>query len=130
MALASATHPRRPMFRRILVADDEPHILRLIQLNLERAGIEVVTARDGVEALEKLYSQDIDLVILDVMMPRKDGFEVLKEIRKDPQFESLFVIMLTAKDQDYAMFEAYHFGADMYLTKPFNPLEILQSLGF
>jgi two-component system alkaline phosphatase synthesis response regulator PhoP/two-component system response regulator VicR len=110
---------------KILVCDDERHIVRLIQVNLERQGWQVVTAYDGKEGLEKIKSERPDLVVLDVMMPYMDGFEVLKTLRREPQFESLPVIMLTAKAQDKDVFEGYHYGADMYLTKPFNPMELV-----
>lgn len=110
---------------KILVCDDERHIVRLIQVNLERQGWTVVTAYDGKEGLEKVKSEKPDLLVLDVMMPYMDGFEVLKSIRKDPEMEKLPVIMLTAKAQDKDVFEGYHYGADMYLTKPFNPRELV-----
>lgn len=110
---------------RILVCDDERHIVRLIQVNLERQGYQVITAFDGKEGLEKVKSEKPDLCVLDVMMPYMDGFEVLKNIRRDPETENLPVIMLTAKAQDKDVFEGYHYGADMYLTKPFNPMELV-----
>lgn len=110
---------------KILVCDDERHIVRLIQVNLERQGYQVTTAFDGKEGLEKIRSEKPDLVVLDVMMPYMDGFEVLKTIRREPETESLPVIMLTAKAQDKDVFEGYHYGADMYLTKPFNPMELV-----
>ena len=110
---------------KILVCDDERHIVRLIQVNLERQGFQVVTAYDGKEGLEKVKSEKPNMVVLDVMMPYMDGFEVLKTLRRDPATESLPVIMLTAKAQDKDVFEGYHYGADMYLTKPFNPMELV-----
>jgi len=110
---------------KILVCDDERHIVRLIQVNLERQGYQVTTAFDGKEGLEKIRAEKPDLVVLDVMMPYMDGFEVLKTIRREPETESLPVIMLTAKAQDKDVFEGYHYGADMYLTKPFNPMELV-----
>lgn len=110
---------------KILVCDDERHIVRLIQVNLERQGWEVVTAFDGKEGLEKIKSEKPNLVVLDVMMPYMDGFEVLKSLRREPDTEALPVIMLTAKAQDKDVFEGYHYGADMYLTKPFNPMELV-----
>ncbi len=110
---------------KILVCDDERHIVRLIQVNLERQGYQVITAYDGKEGLEKVKSEKPDLCVLDVMMPYMDGFEVLKNIRRDPETENLPVIMLTAKAQDKDVFEGYHYGADMYLTKPFNPMELV-----
>jgi two-component system alkaline phosphatase synthesis response regulator PhoP len=113
------------MALKILVCDDERHIVRLIQVNLERQGYTVVTAFDGKEGLEKIRAEKPNLVVLDVMMPYMDGFEVLKNIRKEPETESLPVIMLTAKAQDKDVFEGYHYGADMYLTKPFNPMELV-----
>jgi two-component system alkaline phosphatase synthesis response regulator PhoP/two-component system response regulator VicR len=110
---------------KILVCDDERHIVRLIQVNLERHGYNVVTAYDGKEGLEKIRAEKPNLVVLDVMMPYMDGFEVLKTLRREPEFEALPVIMLTAKAQDKDVFEGYHYGADMYLTKPFNPAELM-----
>ena len=113
------------MALKILVCDDERHIVRLIQVNLERQGYQVVTAYDGKEGLEKIRAEKPDLVVLDVMMPYMDGFEVLKNLRREPETEALPVIMLTAKAQDKDVFEGYHYGADMYLTKPFNPIELV-----
>lgn len=110
---------------KILVCDDERHIVRLIQVNLERQGYTVVTAYDGKEGLEKIKAEQPSLVVLDVMMPYMDGFEVLKSLRREPETENLPVIMLTAKAQDKDVFEGYHYGADMYLTKPFNPMELV-----
>src|SRR3990170_559992 len=113
------------MSLKVLVCDDEMHIVRLIQVNLERQGFEVITAFDGKEGLEKVKSEKPNMVVLDVMMPYMDGFEVLKVLRRDPETETLPVIMLTAKAQDKDVFEGYHYGADMYLTKPFNPMELV-----
>lgn len=113
------------MPKKILAVDDERHIVRLVQVNLERAGFEVVTAFDGKEALEKVESENPDLVVLDVMMPYMDGFEVLKELRKNQATRSLPVIMLTAKAQDADVFRGWQSGVDCYLTKPFNPMELI-----
>lgn len=113
------------MALKVLVCDDERHIVRLIQVNLERQGFQVVTAFDGKEGLEKIRSEKPNLVVLDVMMPYMDGFEVLKALRREKDTENLPVIMLTAKAQDKDVFEGYHYGADMYLTKPFNPMELV-----
>ena len=111
--------------KRILVVDDERHIVRLVQVNLERAGYEVLTAFDGVEALEKVKTESPDMVVLDVMMPRMDGFEVLKNLQSDPGFQNIPVIMLTAKAQDADIFKGWASGVSSYLTKPFNPRELL-----
>ena len=113
------------MAKKILAVDDERHIVRLVQVNLERAGYEVVTANDGKEALEKVAAENPDLVVLDVMMPYMDGFEVLQNLRRDPSTRDIPVIMLTAKAQDADVFKGWQSGVDMYLTKPFNPMELL-----
>ncbi len=113
------------MALKIVVCDDERSIVRLIQVNLEKQGYQVVTAYDGKEGLEKIKAEKPNLVVLDVMMPYMDGFEVLKSLRRDPDFQDLPVIMLTAKAQDKDVFDGYHYGADMYLTKPFNPIELI-----
>jgi two-component system alkaline phosphatase synthesis response regulator PhoP/two-component system response regulator VicR len=85
----------------------------------------VVTAYDGKEALEKIATEKPDLVVLDVMMPYMDGFEVLQQLRKNPETRDLPVIMLTAKAQDTDVFRGYTSGVDLYLTKPFNPMELV-----
>lgn len=111
--------------KHILTVDDETNIRRLLQVNLQRAGYRVTMACDGVEALESIGLERPDLVVLDVMMPRMDGFEVLRRLRMDAATAELPVIMLTAKAQDADVFKGWQSGADCYLTKPFNPTELL-----
>jgi len=111
---------------RILAVDDEPNIVRLIQVNLERHGYTVETASNGAQALAKIKANRPDLLVSDVMMPEMDGFELLANVRRDPSLTDLPVIMLTAKAQDKDVMTGYQYGADMYLTKPFNPQELLQ----
>jgi two-component system, OmpR family, alkaline phosphatase synthesis response regulator PhoP len=111
--------------RKILVVDDERHIVRLIQVNLERAGYQVVTAFDGKEALKKVEADKPDLVVMDVMMPYMDGFEALKSLQANPATREIPVVMLTAKAQDADIFRGWSSGVSAYLTKPFNPLELL-----
>jgi two-component system alkaline phosphatase synthesis response regulator PhoP/two-component system response regulator VicR len=111
---------------RILAVDDEPNIVRLIQVNLERQGYQVETANNGRQALEKVRANRPDLLVSDVMMPEMDGFELLKNVRADASLSDLPIIMLTAKGADKDIMEGYTRGADMYLTKPFNPQELLQ----
>ncbi len=113
------------MAKKILVVDDERHIVRLVEVNLSRAGYEVETAYDGVEALEKVKATDPDMIVLDVMMPRMDGFEVLKRLQADSETQDIPVIMLTAKAQDADIFRGWSSGVSSYLTKPFNPRELL-----
>jgi len=111
--------------KKILVVDDERHIVRLVQVNLERAGYQVVTAFDGKEALKKVDAEKPNLIVLDVMMPHMDGFETLKRLRANAATKSIPVIMLTAKAQDADVFRGWASGVDCYLTKPFNPMELL-----
>jgi DNA-binding response OmpR family regulator len=113
-----------PAMGKILVVDDQPHIVRLLQLELERAHHTVVTAGDGEEAIECFHAEQPDLVVLDVVMPKKDGFEVLREIRADPLHGKTPVIMLTIKDRAMDVTRGLQLGADWYLPKPFNTGEV------
>ena len=107
---------------RILVADDEPNIVRLLRLYLGHEGYEVVSASDGREALDRFRQDRPDLVVLDLMMPGLGGFEVCTEIRKQ---SSVPVLMLTARSDDVDKIVGLEVGADDYVTKPFNPREVV-----
>jgi len=109
----------------VLIVDDEPAIRNLVRTNLEHVGLRVVEAADGVAGLEAVQTENPDLVILDVMMPLIDGFEMLKRLRQDTRTNTLPVIMLTAKARDADIFHGWLTGADSYLTKPFSPLELI-----
>jgi len=113
------------MAKTILTVDDERSIVRLVQVNLERQGYNVLTAFDGRQALEQIEQNRPDMVICDVMMPYMDGFEVLRQLRMSAATRELPVIMLTAKAMDNDVFTGYQRGATCYLTKPFNPLELI-----
>ncbi len=113
------------MAKRILAVDDEKHILRLVQINLEKAGYLVVTASNGREALEAVALERPDLIVMDVMMPEMDGLEALQRLKADETTAEIPVVMLTAKAQDADVFQGWQSGADLYLTKPFNPIELL-----
>ena len=106
---------------RVLVVDDEKLLVKGIKFNLENDGYEVLTGSDGQEALEIASSQDVDLIILDVMMPRMDGLEACQRIR---EFSDVPIVMLTAKADDMDKLMGFEHGADDYLTKPFNILEL------
>jgi DNA-binding response OmpR family regulator len=106
----------------VLVADDDPQILRLVERNLELEGYEVVTAVNGQEALESIEARVFDLAILDVMMPKLDGFSVTERVR---QFSSVPIVILTARGQDQDKIRGLDLGADDYLTKPFSVEELL-----
>src|SRR5690349_13335631 len=112
--------------KKILAVDDERSIVRLIQVNLERRGYQVSMAFDGKQALEKIQAERPDLILLDVMMPYMDGFEVLRWLKQDPDTRNIPVIMLTAKASDADVFMGWSSGVDCYLTKPFNPVELLR----
>ena len=110
---------------RILIADDDPHIVRLVKSYLEQAGFAVKTANDGEQALHLLRSERPDLAVLDVMMPKRDGFALAQLIRNDKHLTALPILMLTARVEDADRLKGLDIGADDYLTKPFNPLEVV-----
>lgn len=111
--------------KKILTCDDEKNIVRLIQVNLERQGYEVVTAYNGRECLEVCEREHPDLIVLDLMMPEMTGFEVLDTLKKNPATENIPVIMLTARTQDQDVLRGWQAGVECYLTKPFNPIELV-----
>lgn len=110
---------------KILVADDETYIVKLLTVNLKKVGYEVVQAFDGEETLKKIAEEKPDLVVLDIMMPKIDGIDVLKRLKSNPDTKSLPVVMLTAKAEDKDIFRGWQEGADAYLTKPFEPAEVV-----
>jgi DNA-binding response OmpR family regulator len=114
---------------KVLVADDEPHLLRLVKFRLEREGYEVLTAVDGDSALEMARTEQPDLCVLDVMMPKRSGFDVLRELRSDDSCSGMKVIMLTARAQDRDVDVGFSLGADDYITKPFSPQELRVRIG-
>lgn len=110
----------------ILVVEDDPNILRQIEFNLQSHGYGVETATNGVEALKKMMLKRPTLLITDIMMPEMDGYELVSSVRKDDQLADLPVIMLTARSQDNDVTQGYNSGTDLYLTKPFNPIELIR----
>ena len=107
---------------RILVVDDEANIVDLVSLYLERDGFQVESASDGVSAFEKIRANEPSLVVLDIMLPEMDGFEVCRKTRA---ISEVPIIMLTARDEDFDKIVGLELGADDYLTKPFNPRELV-----
>ena len=105
----------------ILVVDDEPRMIKFVQFNLELDGFRVISARNGLEAVDKVRTQLPDLVVMDVMMPQMDGFEALHQIR---ELSEVPVIMLTVKDEEDDKHVAFAAGSDDYVTKPFSPREL------
>jgi DNA-binding response OmpR family regulator len=110
---------------RVLVVDDDASIVEMIRMGLEVEGMKVLTAGDGAEALDVLHAETVDVVLLDIMMPRVDGWMALMEIRNDPLTADIPVIMLTAKTQDLARILAFKQGVQQYETKPFNLMELI-----
>jgi len=106
----------------ILVVDDEPHVVRLVKANLEPSGYRILTAADGEQALQAVEDESPDLVILDIMLPKMDGYEVCRRIR---EFSPVPVIMLTARSAEVDLVHGFDVGADDYLTKPFTAKELL-----
>ena len=109
------------MAKKVLVVDDEKLIVKGIRFSLEQDGMEVDCAYDGEEALNLARQNDYDMVLLDVMLPKYDGFEVCQQIR---EFSSMPIVMLTAKGDDMDKILGLEYGADDYITKPFNILEV------
>ncbi len=113
---------------KILIADDEPNILISLEYLMKREGYAVHVARDGQEALEVLRSERPRLILLDVMMPRKTGFEVCQELRADDAIKDTLVLMLTAKGRDTDVAKGMGVGANAYMTKPFSTKELVEKV--
>ncbi|MCK4739113.1 MAG: response regulator [Deltaproteobacteria bacterium] len=116
------------MPKKILSAEDSPATQKFISFTLKYKGYEVTTANDGIEALEKLALGTFDLIILDIMMPRMNGLEVLKEIKTKTPFKDVPIIMLTSEKGDADRKQAMELGATKFLTKPFQPPELLEAV--
>ena len=116
------------MAHTLLLVDDEPNILISLEFLMKREGYQVLLARDGVEALELLAQHRPDLIFLDVMMPRKNGFEVCQELRANDAFKSIRILMLTAKGRDTDVAKGLALGADAYMTKPFSTRELVEKV--
>src|SRR5665811_2055808 len=116
------------MNQKILVADDEPNIVISLEYLLKREGYTVLIARDGQEALESIAREQPDLVLLDVMMPKKTGFEVCQEVRASDAVAGIKILMLTAKGRDTDVAKGLALGADAYITKPFSTRELVQKV--
>jgi DNA-binding response OmpR family regulator len=108
----------------VLAADDDEDILDLVAFRLERSGYTVIVARDGEEALELAAKELPDLAVLDVMMPKLDGFEVTRRLRAEEDMRRMPIILLTARSQDADVQQGFEAGADDYLRKPFSPDEL------
>ncbi|MBS3920052.1 MAG: response regulator [Deltaproteobacteria bacterium] len=116
------------MSKRILIVDDEEVIRKFLKIHLTKLGHEVTEAEDGQKAIEKIGGDKFDLIICDVMMPNKNGWEVVKEVKSNPKSSEIPIILLTAKNDDVDIFKGYELGANYYMTKPFTKDQLLYGL--
>lgn len=121
MQMSNEDHERRP---RVVIADDDPDIRRLVEMTVTNAGCDVTVASDGEEALERVRDSIPDLVILDVLMPRMDGWEVARALKSDPATREVPVMFLTSRGQEHDVLEGFDSGAIDYMVKPFSPREL------
>lgn len=116
------------MSKTILIADDEPNILISLEYLMKREGYNVLLAHDGQEAMDAVLEKKPDLVLLDVMMPKKTGFEVCQEVRATVDVAHTLILMLTAKGRDYDVAKGKAMGADDYMIKPFSTRDLVQKV--
>ena len=116
------------MNKKVLIADDEQNIVISLEFLMKREGFEVVVANDGEEAIRRIRADQPDLVLLDVMMPKKSGFEVCQEVKSDPALGAVRILMLTAKGRDTEVAKGLALGADAYMTKPFSTRELVDKV--
>jgi two-component system alkaline phosphatase synthesis response regulator PhoP len=113
---------------RILVVDDEIYIVHILDFSLGMEGYEVLTALDGEQALEKARTEKPDLIVLDIMMPKLDGYETCKRLKADPEIKDVPVILLSAKGRNVDQKVGFEVGADDYITKPFSPRKLVERI--
>lgn len=116
------------MAKRVLIADDEPNIVISLEFLMQRNGYEVMTAPDGEQALRLLDTFRPHLVLLDIMLPLRNGFEVCQRIRANPEWKDTRIVMLTAKGREVEVTKGLALGADIYVTKPFSTKELLANI--
>ena len=117
------------MNKKILIVDDEVYILHILDFSLGAEGYEVITAADGEEAIERAKKEKPDLVVLDIMMPKVDGFEACRRLKADPETSPIPVILLTAKGREVDRRMGMEVGADDYIVKPFSPNKLIEKIG-
>ncbi len=113
------------MTNKVLIVDDEPNIVLSLEFLMKKAGFDVAVANDGEEALAQVAKHNPDLVLLDVMMPKKSGYEVCEALRADPARAGMKIVMLTAKGRDTEVAKGMALGADAYVTKPFSTKDLV-----
>lgn len=112
--------------KKILVVDDEPHVLKTLTFVLKKEGYDVSSAGDGEEAMSKVRESKPNLMFLDIMMPKKNGYEVCQELKSNKSFNDIHIIMLSAKGQESDREKALNLGADGFITKPFSPVGVVE----
>ncbi len=110
----------------IMIVDDDPNIIRSLTFVLNKEGYNIVTANDGEEAMEKIRVSKPNLMLLDVMMPRKNGYEVCQEVKCNPDLSDIYIIILSAKGQETDREHGLSLGANEFITKPFSPMKIAE----
>ncbi len=118
------THP----IRKVLIADDEPNIVTALEFLLHRRGYDVRVATNGDEALAQVESYVPDVVLLDIMMPLKSGYEVCQRMRERPEWRHIKIVMLSAKGREAEVSKGLSLGADLYITKPFSTQELIETI--
>jgi DNA-binding response OmpR family regulator len=116
------------MSKKVLIADDEPSIVAAVEFLLRKSGYEVEIARNGEEALRSVEASPPDLVLLDVMMPAKSGYEVCRQLRERAEWRDVKIIMLSAKGRDAEVSKGLAIGADVYITKPFSTRDLMAKI--
>jgi len=114
--------------KKILIVDDEPDILDILQYNLEKEGYLITKAKNGKEAIKKAYDTIPDLILLDIMMPKKNGIDVCRELREDQKFSGTYIMFLTARDEEYSEVAGFDVGADDYVVKPIRPRSLISRI--
>ena len=113
---------------KILIVEDDKHISKLVKYNLEKAGFECIVTITGEESLEILDKEPVDLIILDIMLPKMDGLQACKQIKQDKKLSAVPIIMLTAKGEEVDRVVGFELGADDYVVKPFSPRELIMMI--
>lgn len=116
------------MNKRILVVDDEVHLVDMVKIRLEAAGYSVICAHDGQEGLDKVKKEKPDLIVLDLMLPKMDGYKVCGLLKKDSRYAKIPIIMFSARAQDEDVALGRELGADAYITKPFEPKVLMDKI--
>jgi len=116
------------MTRRILIVDDEPNIVLSLEFLMQQSGFDVAVARDGEEALARMAAFRPDLVLLDIMLPKLNGYEVCQKLRANPDWDGVKVVMLSAKGRELEVSKGLALGADAYVTKPFSTRELIDQV--